>query len=227
MNELDIFTAALELGATEKQEKYLDEACKDNEPLRERIEALLRSADKVSRFMESPAHGVGMRVSVDPGGAQANGASTVTNLSPDGRYVAFSSSASNLVPGDTNGVTDVFVYDRESHLTERASVDANGAQGDGLSSNASITADGRYVSFASWASNLVPGDTNGKADLFVYDRQTHVIERVSVAADGTQGDGGPLSSSISGDGRYVAFHSGASNLVPGDTGGRLRGGLAP
>ena len=105
---------------------------------------------------------------------------------------------------------------------ERVSVAADGTQGNGTSSAPRLSADGRYVAFCSDASNLVPGDTNGVSDVFVYDRQTDTIERVSVAADGTQGNGNSYGASISADGRYVAFHSAASNLVPGDTNGDVR-----
>ena len=146
--------------------------------------------------------------------------SAVASISADGRYVAFISDASNLVPGDTNGVTDIFVYDRQTGTIERVSVAADGTQGNGGSCQPSISADGRYVAFSSYASNLVPGDTNGISDVFVYDRQTDTIERVSVAADGTQGNSYSWQpASISADGRYVAFSSFASNLVPGDTNG--------
>ena len=112
---------------------------------------------------------------------------------------------------------DIFVYDRQTDTIERVSVASNGTQANGWSSSPSISADGRYVVFYSAASNLVPGDTNGAYDIFVYDRQTDTIERVSVANNGTQGNNSSWSGSISADGRYVAFSSNASNLVPGDT----------
>ena len=122
--------------------------------------------------------------------------------------MAFYSAASNLVPGDTNGASDVFVHDRQTDTIERVSVAADGTQGNSACLCVpSISADGRYVAFYSSASNLVPGDTNGIGDIFVYDRQTHTIERVSVAADGTQGNGNSAYPSISADGRYVAFRS--------------------
>ena len=117
--------------------------------------------------------------------------------------MAFQSGASNLVPGDTNGAGDIFVYDRQTpHTIERVSVASDGTQGNGSSLGPSLSADGRYVTFYSNASNLVPGDTNGASDVFVYDRQTGMIERVSVAADGTQGNGNSTRPSISADGRY-------------------------
>ncbi len=157
------------------------------------------------------------RVSVASDGTQGNGRSSGGSLSADGRYVGFYSIASNLVPGDTNGVGDAFVYDRQMDTIERVSVAANGTQGNDLSYSPSLSADGRYAAFTSYARNLVSGDTNGFGDIFVYDRQTDTIERVSLASDGTQGNHESTSPSISADGRFVAFHSFTSNLVPGDT----------
>ena len=120
-------------------------------------------------------------------GAQGNGASTQPSISADGRYVSFLSYATNLVSDDTNGFDDIFVYDRQTDTIERVNVDTNGTQGNARSLQPAISADGRYVSFASYASNLVPGDTNATCDIFVVDRQTpHTIERVSIANDGTQ-----------------------------------------
>lgn len=103
--------------------------------------------------------------------------------------------------------------------TERVSVASDGTQGNWNSYYPSISADGRYVAFDSEASNLVSGDTNHSRDIFVHDRQTGQTTRVSVASDGTQGSSGSYDPSISADGRYVAFESGASNLVSGDTNG--------
>ena len=88
-------------------------------------------------------------------------------ISADGRFVAFSSYASNLVPGDTKGWYDVFVHDRQTGKTRRVSVSSGGAQGNGNSGYPGISADGRFIAFASAASNLVPGDTNNLADIFV------------------------------------------------------------
>ena len=150
-------------------------------------------------------------------GSVADDQSLRPSISADGRYVAFSSEASNLVADDTNGMTDVFVHDRQSDTTERVSLAWNGAEGDHNSTWASVSAAGRYVAFYSYASNLVQNDTNGLADAFVFDRQTDTIERVSVASDGSQADGGSSYLAISADGRYVAFNSTASNLVDNDT----------
>ena len=155
------------------------------------------------------------RVSIASDGTEADDISRSPSISSDGRYVAFESDASNLVQGDTNDSDDVFVYDRQANAIERVSVTSDGSEANGESGSPSISSNGRYVAFRSWASNLVPGDTNGEPDVFVYDRQVDEIERVSVAYDGTEADGSNYSPSISSDGRYVAFSSWASNLVPG------------
>ncbi len=159
------------------------------------------------------------RVSVDDAGVQGNGGSDYTAISSDGRYVAFYSVATNLVVGDTNGQGDTFVYDRDTNTIERVSVTDGGVEGNGLSLPYAISSDGRYVAFYSTATNLVVGDTNGVSDVFVYDRDTNTIERVSVDDAGVQGNGGIGVPKISSDGRYVAFYSAATNLVAGDTNG--------
>lgn len=110
------------------------------------------------------------RVSVDSAGVQADEDSRSSAISANGRFVAFASSASNLVPGDTNNSSDVFVHDRETQATTRVSVDSAGRQADYYSYAPSISADGRFVAFSSIATNLVPGDTNGRFDIFVYNR---------------------------------------------------------
>ncbi len=157
------------------------------------------------------------RVSVASDGTQANGESVEPAISADGRFVAFESTASNLVSGDTNGYSDIFIHDRQTGITERVSVTSTGTQANLFSSDAAVSNDGRYVAFTSSASNLVPGDTNGVEDVFIHDRQTDETERVSVASDGSQGNTWSNSTAITGDGRYVAFSSHASNLVIGDT----------
>ncbi|HUE85229.1 MAG TPA: hypothetical protein VMO26_04055, partial [Vicinamibacterales bacterium] len=101
--------------------------------------------------------------------------------------------------------------------TTRVSVGSDGTPGNGNSSVPAISADGRWVAFESWASNLVAGDTNGFSDIFAHDRQTGTTTRVSVGPGGVQGDGLSYRSAISADGRWVAFDSGSSNLVPDDT----------
>src|SRR6266568_2731778 len=135
------------------------------------------------------------RVSVASGGTEGNGASLSSALSADGRFVAFVSAATDLVAADTNGVSDVFVHDRQTGATERVSVASGGAQGNGSSGligfafPPALSADGRFVAFDSAATNLVAGDTNAVSDVFVHDRQTGTTERVSVASGGAQGNG--------------------------------------
>jgi Tol biopolymer transport system component len=172
-------------------------------------------------FVRDRQTGTTTRVSVANAGYEGNNDSSSPSISADGRYVAFASLASNLVSGagDTNGVEDIFVRDRQTGTTERVSVSSAGTQGNGASSSPSISADGRYVAFYSLASNLVSGDTNGTFDIFVRDRQTGTTELVSVSSSGVQGNSASSSPSISADGRYVAFYSPASNLVSGDTNG--------
>ncbi|MEG4109788.1 calcium-binding protein [Microcoleus sp. S13_C5] len=160
------------------------------------------------------------RVSVDSAGNQANGFSNAYSISANGRFVAFQSQASNLVPGDTNNKNDIFVRDLSTNTTTRVSVDSAGIQGNNDSFNPSISADGRFVAFASF-SNLVPEDTNNTSDIFVRDLLTNTTTRVSVDSAGNQGNSLSNNSAISADGRFVAFQSYASNLVPGDTNNRF------
>lgn len=168
-----------------------------------------------------------VRLSVSSAGFEGDADTAVcgVTVSADGRYTAFVSEAENMVNGDTNGVRDVFVRDRETSLTKRVSVASNGAQGNGDSGywcGLDISADGRYIAFVSAADNLVNNDTNNANDVFVHDQTTGTTSRVSVASDGTQGNGSSgywLGVSITANGRYVAFHSEADNLVPNDTNG--------
>jgi len=149
----------------------------------------------------------------------ANAAVEDVAISGDGRFVAFSTGADNLVPGDTNGTSDVFVLDRQTGAVERVSVASNGDEGNGASHGPSISDDGQFVAFTSAASNLVGGDTLGNDDIFVHDRDTGETARVSVSSAGVQANGDSLNAQISGDGRYVAFASDATNLVTDDTNG--------
>lgn len=144
----------------------------------------------------------------------ANSASLQPALSADGRYVAFSSDASNLVEGDTNETTDVFVHDRETGRTIRVSVASDGTQANRRSSNPDISGDGRLVIFESDARNLDEFSTPG---IFVHDLETGVTRRVSVASDGTPGNATSHEPVISADGRWAAFWSNASNLIEDDT----------
>ncbi len=163
------------------------------------------------------AAGTTERIAVAPDGTQGDGFSDDPALSADGRFVAFRSAASNLVAGDTNGVMDVFVRDRETGAVTRVSVASTGAQGDGISVNPSLSADGRFVAFESNASTLVAADTNAVRDVFLHDRLTGTTERISESAAGEQAAGESFSVRLSGDGRHVAFGSSAPNLVAGDT----------
>jgi Tol biopolymer transport system component len=168
-------------------------------------------------FVRNLETGVTLRVSVGPDGRQANLGSYAVALSADGRRVAFESSASNLVVGDTNVTSDVFVRNLETRVTRRVSVGSSARQGNGGSDSPAISADGQFVAFRSSASNLAAGDTNRKDDVFVRNRKTGVTLRVSVGPGGQQANGTSRFPAISADGRRVAFASVASNLVAGDT----------
>lgn len=157
------------------------------------------------------------RISLDSSGAQANGASYEASISGDGRYIAFSSVATNLAPGDTNNASDVFLRDRQTGITRRVSVDTNSTQALGASDAPLLTADGHLVLFRSAASNLVAGDTNGAMDIFMRDYQSSVTIRICVDAAGAQGNGDAMMPTVCGDGRFAAFSSAASNLVPADS----------
>jgi len=169
-------------------------------------------------FLRDRLAGTTELASVSTGGAPGNDGSGSPSITADARFIAFESNASNLVAGDTNGLTDIFVRDRASGTTELVSVGPSGVQGDSACYSPSISADGRFIAFASAASNLVVSDTNGVFDIFVRDRQSGTTQRVSVSSAGAQGDNhSSQPPSISADGRYVAFTSSASNLVAGDT----------
>jgi Tol biopolymer transport system component len=159
-------------------------------------------------------------VSEDSLGGEGNGPSLNPSISGDGRYVAFQSEATGLVaPGGSDGSFHIFVRDRQMLTTTQVSVNSLGAQGNDHSYSPSISEDGRYVAFESFATNLVAGVTNGKSHIFVRDRQTGINTLVSVdsSAIPIQGNDNSYSPSISGDGRYVAFMSDATNLVDNDT----------
>ena len=173
-------------------------------------------------------------VSVASDGTPANGRSWMPSIAADGRFIAFGSEASNLVPDDTNQQADAFVHDRVTGLTTRVSLSSTGAQANHGScrthtlyprdTRPALSADGRFVAFDSAASNLVPDDTNQDPDVFVHDRQTGGTTRVSVASDGAQaetpvytpgrGYAASQQPALSGDGRFVVFASKATSLVP-------------
>ena len=131
--------------------------------------------------------------------------------------MAFHSLATDLVPGDTNSRTDVFVHDRQTGLTTRVSLGPGGRQSNDHSADPTISGNGRFVAFRSFASNLVPGDTNGVEDIFLRDRQTGMTTRVSVGPSGKQGNARSIDPALSANGLVVVFQSEAKNLVPGDT----------
>lgn len=164
------------------------------------------------------------RISVDDSGNQGDGTNILTDanaVSADGRYVLFSSNSTNLVSGDTNGLMDIFVRDTLLNTTTRVNVDSSGTEATGgNSSSGSISADGRYVSFYSTATNLVSGDTNGTSDVFIRDMLLGTTTRVSTDANGAEATGGDSQgASLSADGIYISFKSAATNLVSGDTNG--------
>jgi Tol biopolymer transport system component len=158
-------------------------------------------------------------VSVASDGTPGNGASDTPKISGNGRYVAFASDASNLVPGDGNGRTDVFVHDLQTGTTELVSQRASDGPQGGTSTSPAINRDGRYVAFKSTSTNLVPNDTNGGSDVFLRDRVNLTIQRVSVATSGAQAQAGSGSPSISADGKTIAFDSPANNLIGADLNG--------
>ena len=158
-------------------------------------------------------------VSLASDGSPGNGNSHSQDMTPEGRYVVFSSSSSNLVPGDTNAESDIFVHDRTTGIIERISVASDGTQADDWSYGASISEDGRYVAFYSYANNLVPGEQTYFSQVYVHDRVNGVTERVSISTDGTLANASSSYTAINADGRYVAFSSSADNLVQGDTNG--------
>ena len=158
------------------------------------------------------------RLSVSNTGSEALGGSSSPNgISADGRYVVIQSSATNLVAGDTNGLSDIFLNDSQSGTITRVSTSTSGVEGNGISFYGEISANGRYVAFLSQASNLVLGDTNLLQDAFIRDLRTGQTSIISTTSTGTLGDGGTGGIVISGDGRYVAIDSYAENLVAGDS----------
>jgi len=167
-------------------------------------------------FVRILRSGVTVRVSVGESGAQADSWSDSPSISADGRYIAFSSAAANLVPGDTNGVRDIFVHDLVAHQTSLVSRGPAGEPANGGSFAPSISGDGRSVAFSSNASNLVTGDLNGVSDVFLADRLTGTITCASVNGQNLPANSDSDSAAISADGKTVAFRSYASDLAPGD-----------
>ncbi len=157
---------------------------------------------------------VAVNLEGSPVGSGFSGITGEPALNYDGRFVAVSTTAP-LGPDDGNGsASDIYVVDRATGFVQRVSHAPDGADPDGASTGPRLSADGRYVAFASEASNLVDGDRNGLSDAFVYDRLTGLAERVSVSSSGTESDGAAGNQiDISWDGRFVAFDATATNLA--------------
>lgn len=168
-------------------------------------------------FLRDISAGTTELISTSSTGVQGNAYNSNASVSGDGRYVVFESASTNLVPGDTNGFTDVFLKDRQNGTIRLVSLDSEGGSSDGASYGASISQDGRYVSFLSNATELIEDDTNGFGDIFVSDMTEGTMQRVSLAYDGSESNLHSENPDISGDGRYTAFMSRATNLVPSDT----------
>lgn len=172
----------------------------------------------VDVFLRDRLYGTTELLSIGLDGTAADGLSLLADVSDDGRYVAFVSTAADHVPNDTNGVADVFVRDRLLDTTTRVSVATGGEQAGGCGCfMIAISGNGRHVAFDSDAADLVDGDTNGKYDVFVHNLKTGVTTRVSVSGAGGQGNFASIAPAISRTGDVVGFQSGATNLVPDDT----------
>jgi Tol biopolymer transport system component len=161
------------------------------------------------------ARSVTQRVDVTPSGVAPNGSSWWPVMSADGRYIAFHSWATNLVPNDANGAYDIFVWDRALRTTRLVSLSATGTQANAACTYPAISADGNVVAFLSAASNLGGTTVNGKQQVYVRDSEAGVTELVSVSTSGDVADHDCEWCAVSGDGRYVAFDSAATNLIPG------------
>ena len=170
-------------------------------------------------FLHDLRNGETTLVSRNSHGVHGNSSSFGPWLSFDARYVSFQSVATNLVPNDTNGEQDVFVRDRETNTTTRVSVSSSGIQANAHSGDAIMSNDGRYVAFQSSGNNLTASDTNGTNDVFVHDRLGARTARASVSSSSIEANGDSSDPYISGNGRFVTFHSAGSNLVSNDTNG--------
>lgn len=176
-----------------------------------------RDPDRNGVFDEG--NGVTTRVNVSSSGKEANYGGDYPSISADGALIAFESIATNLVGGDNNGRADIFLHNRVTGMTFRQSVDSNGVEGDEPSYGPRISADGLFVSFWSYARNLVANDTNNASDVFVRDRVSKQTTRVSVDSNGNQGAASFGPAPMSSDGSVVVFQSNATNFVTGDTNG--------
>jgi Tol biopolymer transport system component len=181
-------------------------------------------------FVKDHRTGAITKVSAGLGGAAANGDSNQADISDDGRYVVFESTATNLVAGDDEATPtyDLFVKDLKTNKITRLITKNRDAGDDGHDTEASISADGSVIAFRSTRADLVPGDTNGVLDIFVWKRSTGNVTRISVSSAGEQSANATqparalsVGPELSANGKTVVFTSGADNLVPGDTNGLL------
>lgn len=168
-------------------------------------------------FLHNRSTNIISRLSISSAGVQGNFWSDSPAISDDGRFVAFASVATNLVPGDTNGQPDIFLRDIQAGQTKRVSISSSGTQSNGASTAPSLSSNGRYIAFISAANNLVPNDSNSAQDVFVHDTVTGTTSRVSISSTGQEANYWSLQPAISANGRFVAFVSHATNLVTGDT----------
>src|SRR3954454_379157 len=192
-----------------------------------RERALLAAVGLLLLADGAPAQaGTTERVSVGPHGEQANGDSFNVGMSANGRFVAFASYATNIVPGRGDAsVPQIFVHDRQTGRNEEVSVGPHGVQCEVPCFSPAVSNDGRFVAFFTRSANLVPGGTNGQSHVFVRDRELGRTELVSVGPNGVEGDGNSeltftSPQQMTDDGRFVVFSSTAANLIPGDTNGR-------
>jgi len=168
-------------------------------------------------FVRDGETGVVSLVSADSSGNEGNSSSITPSISADGRFIAFDSSATNLISGDTNGARDIFLRDLQAGTTTRVSVDALGNEATRSSFKPAISGDGRFVAFDSFDPLLVSGDSNGTNDIFLRDLLNDTTARISVNSRGLEGNLTSFNPAISASGEVVAFDSFATNLVEGDT----------
>jgi Tol biopolymer transport system component len=161
-------------------------------------------------------------VSKSSAGIIGDGTSSAPAISADGRYVAYASTSTNLISG-VNGM-QIYLHDREMGETTLISKNNSGSpvHGDGVSSSPAISSDGRFIVFASLSTNL--GAAGGNQQIYIHDRLSGVngtTSLVSKDSGATAGNGNSSTPSVNGDGRYVAFVSGATNLVGGFSGQQI------
>jgi len=167
-------------------------------------------------FLYDAVQGTTTLVSRNAAGTPSNGDSIYPSISANGRFVAYSSTASDLVAGGIGGNYDVYVYDTRTGTTSKASPGIDSAKAGGGCFRAAVSNSGRWVAFDSLAANLVPGDTNGAVDVFLFDRKTAAMRRVSVPAGGGEGNAASFGQVMSSSGKVLVFISSASDLVLDD-----------